>query len=254
MGSTLADLAYGICALVALLVGGRLVRLGLRTRQLPELVFGAATLTQILAGLGFWLLPPLLPEPAIWTGAAATLGVEAAGTIGVGLGCWLIFRRGQGWAVAAALGVALLAVGTTAARLALSDPSQASAATPLGHGDRLPLAQALTNVGVATAYGWLALEAVRYGLLMRRRLRLGLDRPIVVHQFLLWGVASGAIFLINVAVIAVVTATGRPPEEIAWAHGGTALVGLVGAAALWCSFFPPRAYRAWADRGAEAAG
>lgn len=254
MGSTLADVAFGICALVAVGVGGRLLRVAWRTRQLPELVFGSATLTQILAGLGFWLLPALLPGHSLWLGAAVTLGVEATGTVGVGLGCWLIFRRGQRGAMLAALGVAALAVALTAARLSISDPSQATAASPLGHGTQLPLAQAFTNVGVAVAYGWLAFEAFRYALLMRRRLKLGLDRPIVVHQFLLWGLASSAIVLINLAVVAVVPLTGRPTEETPWAHGGIALVGLVGAVALWCAFFPPRAYRAWADRGAEAAG
>jgi hypothetical protein len=191
----------------------------------------------------------------VWAGAATSLLLEAVGTIAVCLGCWLIFRRGQAWARGAAFGLGLGVLALTAARLGISHPAQASAASPLGHGGgELALAQALTNGGVAAAYGWLAAEAIRYGLLMRRRLALGLDSPLVVHQFLLWGLAGAAIVTINLVVMGVVTATGRPAEDSVAAYGAMALIGMVGAAALWGAFFTPRFYRAWVLERAEAAG
>lgn len=254
MQMALADVAFGIMALVGLVVGGRLVRLWLRTRQLPELVFGAATLGQALSGVGFWLVPSLLPRDAVWAGGVACLLMETAGTVAICLGAWLIFRRGEGWARATAFGMSFGVLTLGAARLAISHPAQAAPGMPLGHGADLPLAQTLTNVGVAAAYGWAALEATRYGLLMRRRLALGLDSPILVHQFLLWGLASASIVAINLVVIGVVNATGKPAEAVPAAHAGIALLGLVGAVALWGAFFPPRFYRAWVLRGSEAAG
>lgn len=249
----LADLAFAVVAFVGLAVGVRLLRLWMRTRQLPELVFGAATLSQSVAGIGFSLLPELLPQSAIWAGSATALALEAAGSVAMGLGGWLIFRRGEGWARAAAFGLGLGVLALTVARLAISHPAQASAATPLGHGDDLALAQTFTNLGVAAAYGWIAFEATRYGLRMRRRLALGLDSPLVVHQFLLWGLAAAAIVAINLVVIVVVSHTGRPAETVDAVHWLMAAIGLLGAAALWGAFFTPRFYRAWALGSRESA-
>jgi len=252
MMETLADIAFAVMAAVGLAVGGRLVRLWVRRRQMPELVFGGATLSQVLAGVGTSLAPAVLPRDAVWAGSAVFLVLEAVGTVAIGLGSWLIFRRSEGRARAAAWALGAVVLALTLARLALSDPGQATATTPLGHGQHLALAQALTNLGVAAAYGWMAFEAVRYGLLMRRRLALGLDDPIVVHQFLLWGLASASVVLINLLVIAVVAGTGRAAETIAWAHAGVALLGLMGAAALWSAFFTPGFYRAWVATRSEA--
>lgn len=250
----LADVAFGICALLGLAVGTKLLRLAYRTRQLPELVLGIATSSQVAAALGFWALPALLPEGSIWAGAAVALFIEALGSIALCIGCWVLFRRNEPWAQWLAGALSLMVLGLTATRLAMSHPELSSASMPLGHGPQLPLAQTLTNLGVAAAYGWAAFEATRYGLLMRRRLRLGLDHPIVVHQFLLWGVASASIVVINVLVVLVLNVTGRPETELPWAHGTIALIAFVGAVALWAAFFPSRLQRSWAERSREALG
>ena len=147
-----------------------------------------------------------------------------------------------------------MVLGLTATRLLMSHPELSSRSMPLGHGAELPLAQTLTNLGVAAAYGWAAFEATRYGLLMRRRLRLGLDHPIVVHQFLLWGVACGSIVVINALVVVVLTMTGRPETELPWAHGTIAGIAFIGGVALWAAFFPSRLQWSWAERTREALG
>lgn len=254
MGMLLANLAFALCAVVGLAVAGRLLLVARRTRQAPELVFGCATLSQALSAIGFGLVPIVLPQSAIFFGTSAMLCMETAGTLAVAAGCWLIFRRGEGAARTAAILLSLFALAMTAVRLGLADPAAATAAGPLGHGEHFALAQSLTNSAVALAYGWMAFEAVRYGLQMRRRLQLGLDHPMVVHQFLLWGLASAVIVLINLGVIATVQLTGKPAETVAWAHGSIAAGGLVGAAALWLAFFPSRVHRAWAERLHEARG
>lgn len=254
MTMMLADIAFGVCALVGLAVGAKLLRLYSRTREVPELVLGIATSGQVLAALGFWAFPQLLPEGSIWAGAAFALFMEAVGSISLCIGCWVLFRRGEAWARLAAGGVSLGILGLTGVRLAMSHPELSSPAMPLGHGDDLALAQALTNLGVIAAYGWAAFEATRYGLRMQRRLKLGVDHPIVADQFLLWGVACASIVVINVLVVAVLAVTGRPEFELPWAHGLIALLGFVGALALWSAFFPSRAHRAWAERRREALG
>jgi hypothetical protein len=49
----------------------------------------------------------------------------------------------------------------------------------------------LEQFTIALAYGWGALEALRFHLLMRRRVVHGLAEPLVANRFLLWGLYAG---------------------------------------------------------------
>lgn len=53
----------------------------------------------------------------------------------------------------------------------------------------------LEQFAIAVAYGWGALEALHYHLLMRRRVAHGLAEPLVANRFLLWTVYVGGFCL-----------------------------------------------------------
>lgn len=252
MADFVAGLAYGLLGLVGLVVGGRLLRLAARTHQLPELVFGLAAVTQSVTGIVFWVVPAALPQGLLWYGAAVALSAETVGIIFVCLGCWLIFRRGERWALATAVVLSLLAVAVTGIRLVVSEPAAATPQTPLGQEVDALAGQLLSNLAVAAAYGWLAIEALRYAVLMRRRLSLGLDPPIAVHQFALWGLACASIVAINLVVLATVMGLGVSVPQVPWIYGLVSLFGLVGALSLWFAFYPPHFYRVWVEDAAEA--
>lgn len=252
MAELVAAVSYALLAVAGLVVGGRLVGLAARTRELPELVFGLAAVTQSLTGIGFWLVPAVLPPGLLWHGAALALGAETLGIVFVCAGCWLIFRRGERWGLATALLLSLFAVAVLGLRLGLSDPAAAAPGTPLGQEIDALSGVFLSNLAVSAAYGWLAIEAFRYAMLMQRRLRLGLDPAIAVHQFALWALASASIVAINVLVAAAALGPGRAVTAISGLYAVVSLLGLVGALSLWLAFFPPSFYRAWVEDAAEA--
>ena len=99
--------------------------------------------------------------------------------------------------------------------------------------------------------GWVGFESLRYHLLLRKRLRLGLADPVVTNRFLLW--ATG---MLAAAVIAGVTLVFGllGVRFVGTAIGGLVVgpLGLVISGSMWLAFLPPRTYVAWLRRHSRA--
>jgi hypothetical protein len=120
-------------------------------------------------------------------------------------------------------------------------------------GDVVVRAAALTRSAVlAWAFG----ESLRYHVLMRRRVAVGIADPVVANRFLLWAFWTGGMLAAIGVAIAVrflipdfgIAATAEQRALVVSAVAGTASLS---ALALWLAFFPPRAYVAWIERSSQ---
>lgn len=242
--------SVGLMLGAALGVGGRLLLLGARNRQLPELSIGicfyatAAVGYPLMLGSGWggtrvgqvnpWLLGP---------GCLAV----AAGMTFLYVFTWRVFRRDSAGAracvVAAAALLSLQALGTVGA--VLRAPAEASPYAVTRHWSALQLA--VVGIGLA----WTGLESLRYHRVLRRRLALGLVDPVVANRVLLWaifGLSTTAIVAVNAVIhFGGVASLEHPASQLA-----TALGGLVAGGAMYLAFLPPVAYRRWVERRARA--
>jgi len=233
--STIASLT------VSLVLGVRLLRLWGRSRQLPELIFGAAFLT---AGvLGYIASMVSAGAPGLSPDLASILTLAGIGLISVGVSLnylfvWKVFRPDSGWAQAlfwVATGVLAITV------IPLSGYAAPSAATQINP---------LTVLGDATRIGagvWGAFESLRYYTIMRRRLRIGLAEPAVTNRFLLWGIATLTTSGIFFATSALVRLHFEPQEGALTPELliVVSLSTLGVATAQWLAFLPPAFYRRW---------
>jgi len=234
----------GLCTIASLIVstvlGVRLLRLWRRSRLAPELAIGASFL---LAGvIGY--LATILGNPA-------TPGLDPAGThtllvIGLALiSCgvslnyffvWKVFRPASGCAQA----LFWLATGALAATVV---PLSGSPTTP-------PEVGPVTTLGDLVRIGggaWGAFEALRYYVLMRRRLRIGLAEPALSNRFLLWGLACCATAAIFLAT-STLARQQLSPVDLGLTPGMAVFVSLftlATATAQWLAFLPPAAYLRW---------
>ncbi len=105
---------------------------------------------------------------------------------------------------------------------------------------------------------WACVESIRYWMLMRRRVALGLADPVVSNRFALWAIWTAAFAalpttsLVLRIVVPTMVADPNDPEVIRAVMdellGGLrvllAVAGLLGLVALVLSFFPPHWYLA----------
>jgi hypothetical protein len=89
----------------------------------------------------------------------------------------------------------------------------------------------------AGAYAWAASESFLHWRRARRRLALGLADRVTVHRFLLWGVAMAAIT--GMFANALVSRAFAPTPLSQLVDG---LLAALASAAIWLTFFAPRAY------------
>lgn len=100
---------------------------------------------------------------------------------------------------------------------------------------------------------WVSWEPLRYHLLMRRRLKLGLADPVVVDRFLLWGVGSASRLVLVVFGVgsALIVRHLEPATALAYSKlvlAGTSACGLAASVAYWLAFHPSPAYLRWVER------
>ncbi len=232
----LAALGYGAFLLASCVVGVRLLLLWRRTGQLPELTIGLGFLgcggvgypALMIAAGAFFEMPP---DAARWT---ASLGLLAfhLGSAALWLAIWRIFQPQAAWAESLfVLATTLLAV--VFVRDVLID------------GRPIPPADgAWYWVGLFARCAcllWGSIESFRYHARLRRRLALGLTDALTVSQFLLWGIGAGAGFgmVINTVLMRLHPAYQVSSPGLAL----STLLGLVAAACIWLTFFPPAALR-----------
>jgi hypothetical protein len=249
--------------LLAVVIGVRLVRLGVRSRG-PEIWLGAyflgsAFLGTILSSTVYmsWADPMLaLPDGLRSTLHAADLVATSAGLLGVQVFTWRVFRPRSERARLVVLASAAIAV------LALIGVG----ATERFHvrvvnGPCYWLGYAVREAAIV----WMAAESFLYFGRLRRRLRLGLVDPLLANRFLLWGIWAATVSVMNlsdpVARVGYWWVTGTTTEwlpdvgrpMIAVTLIVTSALGAVTAATLFLTFFPTAGFRRWVTRSPSAA-
>jgi len=109
--------------------------------------------------------------------------------------------------------------------------------------------------GIVAANLWVAWEPLRYWVVARRRLSLGLAEPLVVDRFLLWGLGSlarTAMALCGPAADRLIPLLGADSHLLASAVVLCAAsgLGLFASVSYWLPFFPTRAYIRFVERRA----
>lgn len=237
---------------VTLAIGARLLVLARSTGGRPELLLGLGL--PLTGGVGYGLLVGASLARDAGGEAPALLAVATAvGKLAHDVGVVLIlafvvhvFRPGVAWARAVAAGAAaVMAVGFGGYALAGG----------LAHGRPEGFFYWLEFVVVGSYPVWVAAESFRYYVLMRRRRALGLADPVVTNRFLLWGCGS-LLSLAAIWVLTLPTLVYGPRAEVSAEPFllATAVLGIGSVTAYALTFFPPRAYRAWIQRGTARAG
>jgi hypothetical protein len=186
---------------------------------------------------------------------AASCATYAVGTLGLYVFVWLTFRRESAGARAAVVVGSLLVFG-------------AACAQGLTEGFAVKVfpgvAYWVFYVARVAPYYWLAVEALRYFTLARRRVRLGLSEPLVANRFLLlglWAVAWAAMGFSDIVARSIYWAVAGPSAEIRIDTAGpiilttiaiTSALNALAAVTLALSFFPTRAYRRFIESRAVA--
>ena len=237
----MGEIGVGAFIVTSLVVGGRLLLLAARTRQLPEFALGFGLFT--LGGIDYILnllarSDSLLGDDGRAVAMIAAVHCGATGILAIALFTARVFRPGSGLAsaavIASALGLAGLGIaqGLTTGYLAVAtreDPA---------------LFIRGFNLIQSAIFAWTAGEAFGYTRTLRRRLALGLGDPVVLDRVLLWGRASAIASAIYVLYAAGEAIGGDLLASPVW-NPILAGLGLSSAVCLGLAFFPPRAYGRW---------
>lgn len=109
------------------------------------------------------------------------------------------------------------------------------------------------NAARLSSYAWSLAEALRYWLMMRKRVAIGLADPIVANRFGLWSIWMGGLTLMLGVVLALrllglfvgLDSQMLPvilPKVLPVLRLTLASVALVSGTAVWLTFFPPEFY------------
>jgi hypothetical protein len=225
-------------------VGSRMLLLARRTRKLPELALGTASLSIALGGV---FLCPILyfagrwPEEAVFATAIASSVANAVTCSAVCLITWRVFRPDRFWAASVWATVSLALLAAVLVQILRGDVVPHWALRPENH------VFMWVRVG---AFLWAGLEALRYAGMMRRRARVGLGDAVVVSQIRLWGVAGVTISLM--LVFWTLAPHLGHASVVDWPVGmflANAL-GIVAACSLYLAFLPPLAWQRWIEERA----
>ncbi|MBW2243461.1 MAG: hypothetical protein JRH01_15875 [Deltaproteobacteria bacterium] len=242
MTSAICNAGLVAFLLVSLAVGLRLLLLWRKTHGLPELMIGAG----FLVGGAFGFIPEHLviagAIQAPWDGpilAVAELAIRATAVL-CAVFTWRVFQPESGWARNLTLGI-----GAALALAYVAHPGPwATAETPLAW-----QASILTALVRSGAFAWAAVEALREGMMARRRARLGLVSPATARRFLLWGFAMiGPSCMSAVPLLTRWLLQPDPGPDLFWA-GLQSFLGLMGALAMAAAFLLPE--RAKEERTVE---
>jgi hypothetical protein len=232
----------GLFSVILTCVGVRLIALARRTRELPEFALGSGLMLIAFVGLPLSALgriPALVGSTLGHVVFAMGIFFVAWGIANLYLFTWRVFRRGETWASAFAIGcgVALLVSSTAIAY----EGSQGNTLAEILPRTR-PWSLAIMGM-VLLHFAWSGLESLRYYRLLRRRMLLGLADPVVVNRFLLWGVSSltavGLCAGLALCAVAKLTIL-RDPIPLSL----MAVAGCVKSLSWTLTFFPPQAYLA----------
>jgi hypothetical protein len=244
----LALAAIGGLAFVvgSLVVGGRLLLLARRTRQLPETLIGLSLF--LLGGLGY----PLL---SVWQSLGETPGLQVVVCVAHALlnlvgqtaqvfFAWLVFRRAETWAAALCAIYTATIVGLFAWQTLSPGWGEfvRSGNGPwrflFGH--------------IFFSLSWMSFEPLAYHAKLKKRLALGLADPVTTDRLRLWGFAT--VCALATTAISWVLQAGGVSMTMSVTGLFVGPLGVLSAAAMWLAFIPPQRYLDWvlARAGTEA--
>jgi hypothetical protein len=247
LASSLYVVSTAAFALVAVVVGIRLLALSAETGQMAERLLGFGLLgtaglgygVMMIATIGRTMLPDPSAEPAVYRWLYTTGWIFH----NIGVMCVIgfvvhVFRQGVVWARAlAAVMWITLWVGW------------GLHVWQGGMADGLPRGGYWIAMAVVGTYPfWTATESFAYYTRMRKRVALGLGDRLVANRFLLWGLASlttaGTIWVVNIPSLAGASVAGSGGNQLA--EICLLVTGVLGTGAIviyWLTFFPPAWYR-----------
>lgn len=231
--------AIGLQAIVSLVVGVRLLRLALSSRQIPELSLSLNTL--LLPAVGFpMMVASLAMEKFGIPGSliAHTLGGVATAVAGsmAWVFTWRVFRPGSRLAAFATLCAIVVFLAVVALATGVVVEHSIENAGP--HMGRWVLGFPLAGL---VGNGWAMAESFSCFAAMRKRLRLGLADPVVCNRFLVFSILT-ACWTMAMSCLFVVLWMQASPFETSWFVAVTSVAGVVNASCLVLAFMPPRGY------------
>jgi hypothetical protein len=241
-----ALVCVGLFMITSLYVGIRVIGRWLKTRKLPELLLGIALLSIGFFSFALGTIGKLLFEGTESLRGVLTLiglSTECCGVLALIAFAWRVFHADETWAT--------LVAGLLAACVAGAYVGEVASGQYLRYADSVPISGPFVPLGLgARGLGpaWMAFECFRYHGMLKKRARLGLAEPFVVHRVLLWGLAIGASALAYATSVAHRLVYGTGLREHEWAVAIVAGLALVSALGIALAFVPPRAYRDYIER------
>ncbi len=233
----------------AIIVGGRMLRMWSRTRQLPELALGSHILILIT---GYSLeFTGLAGERAL--GPDAAFALRAAGNLAYAL-CifaylifsWRVFRPQARWATL------LVAVCTLGLMVGWTGELATGRFELVAERFARPWFW-IAFVPRIVCMAWSAAEGMGRWRLLSRRVRIGLESPLLANRFLCWGLAA----LAEVMIYFVAGAALLGPRPTDFLVGPAALVisamGVAASITITLAFTPPAFWQRWIESRAARA-
>ena len=227
--------------LTSLIVGSRLAWHYLRTRKLPELLMAIALIFTGFLAFAVGTVGKVLMDSAPSMRSSLTvvgLSIEYLGDAAMALFAWRVFHAKKRWALGVITALGIIGVGGFL--------GEVLSGQYMRYADSEPIAGPWVPLGLASralAPTWLAFECLRFHAQLRRRLRLGLAEPLVVHRVGLWGVAMAASAVAYAVPIVHRLVYGTGIRTHVWAISIVSGLAMLGAICIWIAFFPPRSYR-----------
>lgn len=234
-----------VFAVMAAVIGVRLVRLSRTTGQRPEKLLGLGL--QLTACWGYGVMIASLVVRQGMGALDHPLGIAVTGlgwvAHNIGVMCMLgfillVFRPKETWArVLAGSLAAMLWIGWSLFAL------QGGLVDPTPHG-----AYWIAFAANGTYPLWVSIESFSYWMKMRRRQALGLAEPLVVDRFRIWGISSisaaASIWSTNIPVWLGASDGSMEATTITTISLLiTSAFGMLTVSGYWLTFFPPEWYR-----------
>ena len=243
MSPLLLTLSWIMIALGAAL-GLRFLRTAWRTGEATDWLIASFFFLGVGIGYGTTLIVLTFPDaPSAVETSLRTISFVAvqAPSASIALFTWLVFRPTDDWA--RWLAMAMVCSITLHVMGVLSPPLLGMGRLDLGA--TMPFFWLGSSVK-ALCFLWACGESLRYFVLSRRRLALGLADPLVTNRFLLWSLWSGSAAMVlgmRVAYRVAVDPGASDPALLRLNVIGQLSAGLICIMAVWLTFSPPAAYR-----------
>jgi hypothetical protein len=236
----LGIVSLAVMALTGVVVGVRLLALGRRTRQQPELLLGGGLLLVAVVGgptAAIGRAPGLVATPT----GDALLGLGLAATqIGIALFAAFTARVFRPDSARATLAVVALAAALGAEWQGLVSASTRGRTMEEILPHTRPWGIAIVTT-LALVFAWTGVESLAYYARLRRRAVLGLADPVVANRVLLWAIAGFATVVLS-AVIAACMRAGLAPLRHGLPLAAIGSAAMVASTCWWLAFLPPAGY------------